>query len=129
MSARIGGIVAPQIVFLDSIAMPLPYIVFGSLGIVCGFLALALPETLNQPLPESLPPRQICGCFATKNTEDTLSTKQNGAMVGNGSSKSLALVEYVDVSLNGSLKISPPEELPTETLLMKSECEGHDSYC
>ena len=33
---------------------PLPYVVFGILTVFGGFLTLFLPETLNQPFPETL---------------------------------------------------------------------------
>ena len=48
----------------------LPYTVFGSLALLCGFLAIFLPETLNQPLPDTLPPRTLCNCVPIKLDQD-----------------------------------------------------------
>ncbi len=48
----------------------LPYTVFGSLALVCGLLAIFLPETLNQPLPDTLPPRTLCTCVPIKSEQD-----------------------------------------------------------
>lgn len=60
MSARVGGILAPQIVALNRFSRPVPFVVFGVLGIVCALLCVFLPETLDVPLPDAVPPRQCC---------------------------------------------------------------------
>lgn len=54
--ARIGAIVAPQIVFLGTQhdAAPLPFTVFGVLALVAGGLVWLLPETRGMPLPDDL---------------------------------------------------------------------------
>lgn len=57
MAARLGGIAAPQIIYLGEFSRPLPYVIFGALGIVCALLTFLLPETFNQPLPDRLPDR------------------------------------------------------------------------
>ena len=70
MAARLGGIVAPVIVDMASqphrsvSLSPLPFAIFGCLAFACGVLSFFLPETLNRPLPDSLPPRRGCcrGC-------------------------------------------------------------------
>ncbi|XP_061172657.1 organic cation transporter-like protein [Saccostrea echinata] len=55
MSARIGGIAAPQIVRLSKGSLDvLPFAVFGGLALLCGFLMLCLPETNNQPLQDHI---------------------------------------------------------------------------
>ncbi len=54
MSARIGGILAPQILELRHISTPLPLLVFGVMSIVAGSLAFLLPETLHKNLPQRL---------------------------------------------------------------------------
>nr|XP_022329707.1 organic cation transporter protein-like [Crassostrea virginica]XP_022329708.1 organic cation transporter protein-like [Crassostrea virginica]XP_022329709.1 organic cation transporter protein-like [Crassostrea virginica]XP_022329710.1 organic cation transporter protein-like [Crassostrea virginica] len=55
MSARIGGIAAPQIVRLSKGSLEvLPFPVFGGLALLCGFLMLCLPETKNKPLKDHI---------------------------------------------------------------------------
>ncbi|KAK6187137.1 hypothetical protein SNE40_005225 [Patella caerulea] len=54
MSARIGGILVPTMLDLKSIWTPLPLVIFGSLSITSGILALLLPETTDKPLPQLL---------------------------------------------------------------------------
>ncbi|PAA53956.1 hypothetical protein BOX15_Mlig011217g1 [Macrostomum lignano] len=52
--ARIGGLLAPQIVLLNAFWQPLPFVLIGALAVSAGLLALLLPETLRQPLPETI---------------------------------------------------------------------------
>lgn len=52
--ARIGGIVAPQIVFMGTSAQPLPFTVFGIISMLCGGMVWLLPETEGTPLPDDL---------------------------------------------------------------------------
>lgn len=52
--ARVGGICAPYINVLGETWKPIPFIVFGSLALMAGFMTLVLPETLNQKLPETI---------------------------------------------------------------------------
>ncbi|KAK3736046.1 hypothetical protein QZH41_012218 [Actinostola sp. cb2023] len=54
MSSRIAGICAPFIVYLGTYSKPLPIVIFGMCSFSAGLLCLALPETLNKPLPETL---------------------------------------------------------------------------
>lgn len=54
MSARIGGMLAPQILDLQVFWNPLPLLVFGVLAVVAGLLALMLPETNGRPLPQTI---------------------------------------------------------------------------
>ena len=54
MSARAGGILAPLIVTLAVLDKKLPMLLFGGSGIFAGLIGLFLPETLNQPIPETL---------------------------------------------------------------------------
>uniref|UniRef100_A0A0B7BP68 Major facilitator superfamily (MFS) profile domain-containing protein n=1 Tax=Arion vulgaris TaxID=1028688 RepID=A0A0B7BP68_9EUPU len=58
-TARIGGILAPYIVDIGNIidghlAVALPLIIFGSISIAAGLLALLLPETAYKTLPDSI---------------------------------------------------------------------------
>ncbi|XP_077863789.1 organic cation transporter protein-like [Saccoglossus kowalevskii] len=52
--ARIGGILAPQLILMGTVWKPLPPIVFGVTSIFAGILILTLPETLGTKLPETL---------------------------------------------------------------------------
>ncbi|KAI0220240.1 Organic cation transporter protein [Lamellibrachia satsuma] len=78
MAARLGGIAAPQLIFLGEFSRPLPYVIFGVLGIVCALLTFLLPETFNQPLPDRLPPlaRLTC-CQAQHELQQTANARRN----------------------------------------------------
>ncbi|OWF50930.1 organic cation transporter protein-like isoform X1 [Mizuhopecten yessoensis] len=54
MCARIGGMLAPQMLELKQVWGPLPLILFGGLSILAGGLALLLPETAGKPLPQTI---------------------------------------------------------------------------
>ena len=54
MCARLSGALTPLILLLDSFNPKVPSTVFGLIALVSGFLALYLPETMNQPMPETL---------------------------------------------------------------------------
>ena len=53
-AARVAGILSPYILQLKTVWEPLPFILFGSLSILAGLLALLLPETNHKKLPETL---------------------------------------------------------------------------
>jgi len=54
VAARVGGILAPFIVLLGSLATNLQFTVFGLLSLTAGLLNLRLPETLGKPLPDNM---------------------------------------------------------------------------
>ncbi|XP_069127358.1 organic cation transporter protein-like isoform X3 [Argopecten irradians] len=54
MCARIGGMLAPQMLELKQVWGPLPLILFGGLSVSAGLLALLLPETAGKPLPQTI---------------------------------------------------------------------------
>lgn len=54
MCARLSGALTPLIALLDSFDPRVPAIIFGVVSIVSGLWTLFLPETMNQPMPESL---------------------------------------------------------------------------
>ncbi|XP_026672740.1 organic cation transporter protein-like [Ceratina calcarata] len=59
--ARIGGVIAPYVILLSKIWMPLPFLIFGSCVLLGGALSLLLPETLNKKLPESIQDGELFG--------------------------------------------------------------------
>ncbi|XP_069683757.1 solute carrier family 22 member 3-like [Periplaneta americana] len=53
--ARIGSLIAPQLLFLGEYTLPaLPLIIIGVLGVLAGISVFALPETLGQQLPDTV---------------------------------------------------------------------------
>jgi len=71
-SARVGGVLAPQVVLLVSISEALPLLVFGIVAFTAGLSMLPLPETLGKPLPDT-----ISDCLEEPGTNvelDTIST-------------------------------------------------------
>ncbi|XP_018578503.1 organic cation transporter protein isoform X2 [Anoplophora glabripennis] len=52
--ARLGSIIAPYINLMTRIWIHLPLLIFGTLSLIGGVLSLALPETLNRKLPETI---------------------------------------------------------------------------
>lgn len=54
MCARLSGALTPLIMLLDSLNPKIPAILFGFIALISGFLALYLPETVNQPMPETI---------------------------------------------------------------------------
>ncbi|XP_014203835.1 organic cation transporter protein [Copidosoma floridanum] len=69
MCARLSGALTPMIMLLDSFDPKVPATVFGFVALLAGFLVLYLPETLNQPMPETLEDGENFGrgdtCFTT----------------------------------------------------------------
>lgn len=54
MCARLSGALTPMIMLLDSFNPKVPPTLFGFIALLSGFLSLYLPETLDQPMPETL---------------------------------------------------------------------------
>ena len=54
LSARIGGIICPIILGLGQVWPSFPLFIFGVSCVVAALLALFLPETGGQPLPQTL---------------------------------------------------------------------------
>ncbi|XP_018573275.1 organic cation transporter protein [Anoplophora glabripennis] len=50
----VSSIVAPFVVYLAKVSVSLPLLILGVLGVLGGVLALFLPETLDQELPQTL---------------------------------------------------------------------------
>ncbi|XP_049872475.1 organic cation transporter protein isoform X1 [Pectinophora gossypiella] len=54
MCARLSGALTPLITLLDSFNPKIPAVIFGVVTLISGFLCFFLPETMNQPMPQSL---------------------------------------------------------------------------
>lgn len=54
MCARLSGALTPLITLLDSFDPKIPAVTFGLISIVSGFLCCFLPETMNQPMPQTI---------------------------------------------------------------------------
>ena len=69
MCARLSGALTPMIMLLDSLNPKVPANLFGFVALVSGFLSLYLPETVNQPMPETIEDGENFGkgdtCFDT----------------------------------------------------------------
>jgi len=69
MCARLSGALTPMIFLLDFLNPRVPAVLFGLIALVAGYLALYLPETLNQPMPETIEDGENFGkgdtCFTT----------------------------------------------------------------
>ncbi|XP_026750415.2 uncharacterized protein LOC113511045 [Galleria mellonella] len=59
--AGLGLLACPYIVYLSVYARALPLILMGVLSVIGGITSLFLPETLNQPLPQTLGDGEIFG--------------------------------------------------------------------
>ncbi|XP_044739679.1 organic cation transporter protein [Chrysoperla carnea] len=69
MCARLSGTLTPLITLLDSFDPKMPSIIFACIALLSGFLTLLLPETMGQPMPQSIEDGEKFGagdtCFTT----------------------------------------------------------------
>ncbi|CAG5134983.1 unnamed protein product [Candidula unifasciata] len=88
MAARIGGIVAPQFVFMGEKSKPVPFVIFGVLAVLCSLLMLLLTETVGRPLPDRLHSETENNLSASLQCEilvtDTSKTDRISHPAGNG---------------------------------------------
>uniref|UniRef100_A0A0G4IBM4 Major facilitator superfamily (MFS) profile domain-containing protein n=1 Tax=Chromera velia CCMP2878 TaxID=1169474 RepID=A0A0G4IBM4_9ALVE len=54
MSARVAGIVAPQVVYAGHFSPLLPLLIFGSVGVAAGLAACSLGDTLGKPMHDTV---------------------------------------------------------------------------
>lgn len=54
MSARVGGVSAPYLIYLSRFWKPLPILIFGVTALLGGFFSTFLPETYGKEMPETL---------------------------------------------------------------------------
>ncbi|KAI4492882.1 PREDICTED: organic cation transporter protein [Polistes canadensis] len=81
MCARLSGALTPLIMLLDFLDPKVPATLFGIVALASGFLSLYLPETVNQPMPETIEDGENFGkhdtCFTTcfgKRTHQSVDT-------------------------------------------------------
>ncbi|XP_070569258.1 organic cation transporter protein-like [Ptychodera flava] len=91
MCARVGGILAPQILLLSTLWEPLAVVVFGACSISAGLLILLLPETRNIKLPETIEEAELVKRPTSR--KRTEMGKMTGSEKVVGSSKERYLVE------------------------------------
>lgn len=66
--ARLGGVVAPQILVLGDVThKSVSVIVFGVIALFASFLVLLLPETLNRKLPDTIEDAEHMDAFKEEN--------------------------------------------------------------
>lgn len=54
MWARLSGALTPLITLLDSFDPTIPAVIFGTISLLSGLWVLLLPETMDQPMPQSI---------------------------------------------------------------------------
>ncbi|KAJ8682745.1 hypothetical protein QAD02_018537 [Eretmocerus hayati] len=68
--ARVGGVLAPYILYLTEFWPPLPFLILGCCSLLGGCLALMLPETLNKKLPETIQDGEVFGKKSHKSQQN-----------------------------------------------------------
>ncbi|XP_070567114.1 organic cation transporter protein-like [Ptychodera flava] len=91
MCARVGGILAPQILLLSTLWEPLAVVVFGACSISAGLLILLLPETRNIKLPETIEEAELVKRPTSRKRTEV--GKMTGSEKVVGSSKERYLVQ------------------------------------
>uniref|UniRef100_A0A146KMV6 Organic cation transporter protein n=1 Tax=Lygus hesperus TaxID=30085 RepID=A0A146KMV6_LYGHE len=75
MCARLSATLTPLISLLDSFDKRVPTILFATVALVSGFLTMFLPETMGQPMPNTLEDGETFGrgdtCFSSRRPKRT----------------------------------------------------------
>lgn len=77
MSARVGGVSAPYLIYLSRFWKPLPILIFGVTALLGGFLSTFLPETYGKEMPETLADGERLGKNLADVPNDELSILSN----------------------------------------------------
>lgn len=85
MCARASGALTPLITLLDSFDPTLPSVIFAVITLISGLLTLILPETLGQPMPQSIEDGEHFGVGDTCFTS-CVGKRKRGSVVQNGES-------------------------------------------
>ncbi|XP_063078493.1 organic cation/carnitine transporter 2-like [Engraulis encrasicolus] len=81
MSARIGTIISPFIIYLGSYYKYIPYLLIGSLAVFSGMLCYMLPETSGQVLPETIEEMQTVKRVGHSKDKVTTSKRRTSSVI------------------------------------------------
>ncbi|XP_018607306.1 solute carrier family 22 member 4 [Scleropages formosus] len=81
MTARIGSIISPFIIYLGNYYKYLPYILIGSVTVIAGLLCLLLPESFGKTLPEEIGQMQTVKGLRKKATLDKVNGPEDSSPV------------------------------------------------
>ncbi|CAH1983512.1 unnamed protein product [Acanthoscelides obtectus] len=119
----VASIIAPFVVYLAKVSVSLPLFILGILGILGGLLALFLPETLDQELPQTLHDGEMFGKGqriwdfpCTKKQEDDDETEKKPK-------------RNQRFSRSGSIRASVRGEVLRSSMINRSSIRSRKSVC